>query len=427
MNLKFVLSLEQDLRNWTNTCCKASYRNYAESYDLDLLDTSTYGKLKEYGLSRQAIISSLAFYGNSINISSCHLTDLFVVCWYWPNGEQVLIPINSSGIAYIGNSPKFWFSFYPFLQKLGGSECSPVYQLNLPYLGSLQSDFFQQKSHFKRDPLYIGGQSHFGHFLIDTYAPLSELIPYVDFSHGSLIIPPRHAGITKDLLLNLLVTNTHVSSGLDAGTSPFYEMPFISGFYHIGSAWILSAHHSPSSISKGVQRLVLSSAHSARVTTTRFCSSEFSVGEAAIIYISRFDESSIDHDRIYNWLAFKAMIKKLNIRHIEMTKYSLDQRISILSGSSLIISDSGSCMLNALFFSQETTPIIQIQSTSMLQEASEEVCSQHYKLLPYYGRRILSLECDAYDALNDFNPFYHKVIICESDLRNMILKAQKAS
>lgn len=408
------LRLERNLQAWS-TEAGYDYVAIQGSADLNILATTcSMKKLRTYGYSNEAATMAASFYGNTLERALCLATDLRVLCWYWPNGDKIVFPINSNGSVYIGNSPEFWFDCYPFLQREGANN---VYSCALDVLPSNR----QHQLLMNKTPLYIGGQTHFGHFIVDKLAHLCTLfsrsLTEVDF--GALIIPPGHHGITHDLLCFLhSILHPSESKVLSNGLKDYssYELPCVSGIACIGTAWVPSDNHSPDSIrilNKLFYQSDLAKKYAFANTVDRFNL------KPKAVYISRSPAHSRHHDRIANFNDFKSLLDGLGVDYIFPTPYRLEERIQILSEYDLIISDSGSCSLNGLLFARPDARIYQIQGRRLLNDSTTLATSQLYKSLPLIGSRLFSLNCEpATHSVG--NSWYDKVTVNLDSIKNLV-------
>lgn len=408
------LRLERSLQAWSR---EAGYHYVARqsSTDLNILATScSMQRLRAYGYSTDAAVTAASFYGQTLEDALCFATDLRVLCWYWPNGDKIVFPINSNGSVYIGNSPEFWFDCYPFLQREGAHN---AYRCGLDVLQSKR----QHQLLLNKAPLYIGGQTHFGHFIVDKLAHLCALLSgsWTQADFGALIIPPGHKGITHDLLcfLHSILHPSQIQALIDGLPEyPSYELPCTNGIAYIGTAWVPSDNHRPDSI-RILNELLYQSRLAKKYTAdnkTSLCSSK---SKAA--YLSRFPRNSQHHDRIANYTDFKLLLNQLGVDYIFPTPYSLEERIQVLSQYDVIISDSGSCSLNGMLFTRPDASIYQIQGTRLLHDSTPLATSQLYKALPLIGSRLFSLNCEP-AAYSDANSWYDKVIIDLNLIKSLV-------
>ena len=377
------LRLERSLASW---CSEAGYDYECSETRKDFEYLPRHGfveALRGYGFTHDVSIAIASFFGQEIEHALARVHDLRVLCWYWPNGEEIIFPINSKGSIYIGNSPEFWFDFYPFLRRFSSSDF--VYECDLPVV-DLQSSMAGSSTVPR---LYLGGQTHFGHFLVDTFSPLLSLSALLNVtSISSLVVPPGHSGVTKDLLgmLSLLFNPGLPTQGVTA-SYPLLTLPSVNGIYVLGDAIVPAKNHRPDSIvlaNKTIYKKMVPPSGAATDVSSGLLASR-------IAYVSRFPSSAPEHDRIANWTAFKTLISDLGIDHLCPTSLGLAQRLDLLKGYRAIITDSGSCALNAMLFANPAAPIYWLQSGRMLSDNSPIVCSQHYQLVANIGRRVFSL------------------------------------
>lgn len=379
------IRLEKCLETWSREA-GYDYRADRPVLDLDIIKSpGIHQRLRQYGFTREAAIAAASFYGNVVEQGFAFAHDLRVLCWYWPNGEEIIFPVNTQGTVYIGNGPEFWFDFYPFLRRCG--EAAAIYQCSLGQYSLARQDKPGKGAH----PLYIGGQTHFGHFIVDKLAPLLSLTAIAqDISFRSFIVPPGHAGVTRELLD--ILWKALQGHGFDRGhyihkSCQKIELPKKNGLYLVGPAWVPADNHRPDSLKIANQYLYDNS--------DLFCAlSSEPKGPASrpsVAYISRFSANAIQHDRIANYQDITGFLEANHVDHLCPTRMSLKERISLLSAYDVLISDSGSCCLNALMFSRPDAKIFQFQSKRLLSDYSDLPASQHYKSLPLIGKRLFSI------------------------------------
>jgi hypothetical protein len=379
------IRLERSLQAW---CQEAGYTYIGSPDESDLVyvrQSHLIDKLRKYGYSKDVLIAAASFYGQTIEHRLGFASDLRVLCWYWPNGDKIVFPINTHGTVYIGNSPEFWFDCYPFLRKLSTN--------GWEYECGLDSFCFDEVTREvrKMHPLYIGGQTHFGHFVVDKFAPLltlGSICKQIEF--GSFIVPPGHRGVTAELLLILWQALKESSnSGLECTRQPLAtrELPKINGIFSIGPAWVPADNHRPDALvvaNNVIHQYARQSLHVRQLQR----SSEL---PSSIAYVSRYPITSKSHDRIANYDLLKKYMLAHRVIHVYPTDLSLVERLDSLSGHNIIISDSGSCCLNAILFGSPASQIFQFQSNRLLNDSSPLATSQIYKSIPVVGGRLNSI------------------------------------
>ena len=406
MQKPVFLRLEKSLARW---CIEAGgkYTRGLMLDDRNTLDSSTYNKLKAYGFNKETIISIMAFYGAEVEHAYAFVDHLRILAWFWPNGEEIIFPVNSAGSVYIGNSPYFWFDHYPFLRRLSGS--SHRYECHLPILEGIWTDCTD------RNRFYLGGQTHFGHFAIDKFCPILTILPLLLHNEINIssVLVPSHEGITRELL-DLCVG--HFDTGK---AKQFYSwIPPKHGLYSIGPAIIPADNHSPESISIANKYI-----YSKIQATKPINLAPIAKRTNRICYISRFPAyNTYKHDRISNYSQMKELFASCGVDHVYPTELTLQERSDIISSYDLIISDSGSCAINGLLFSIPSTPVVMLQSARLMKDRSELACSQHYKSLPLIGSKLFSLVCQSQE-LSDSNSWYDKVEVNLEQLK-LILESQ---
>jgi len=378
------IRLERSLETWAAEAGYFYSDAIGSGLDLDYLPSAGTGRsLSQYGFSIDARISVASFYGQIIEHGLALAADLRVLCWYWPNGEEIIFPINTHGTVYIGNSPEFWFDFYPFLRRMTPDlwEYQCVLPINPVPIASITSG--------SNVPLYVGGQTHFGHFIADTFSPLLTLAENMATQPiGPLIVPPGHSGVTKELL-DLICENLVPSCNPADEPKPqrYLELPSVNGIFTIGEAYVPAKNHRPDSeyVANSWLTRLFDSSH----TNMHLQKSHNS--DLSIAYVSRYDASSEEHDRISNWSDFKLVLAELGIDHLCPTTLDLAGRINLLSRYQVFISDSGSCGINPLLFGSPESLVFILQSPRMLSDPGLIACSQHYQGIASLSTRRFSI------------------------------------
>jgi len=411
------IRLERSLAAWSKES-GFDYHDEGSRLDLDLIKRNgLLESIRNYGFSLEAATSAATFFGQHIESGFAAVPDLSVLAWYWPNGEQIIYPINDSGTIYIGNSPEFWFDFYPFLRRLSAREY--IYECCLE---RLSGDALLNDSCFQPS-LYIGGQTHFGHFVVDKLAPLlslSEVLAKLDSSFSSYVVPSGHHGVTSELLTYLMSSiaksrGRHNVRDMTSSNPLRIELPKVNGIVRVGRAIVPSDNHHPNSLADAQQHLSRDLDLSSDATYNRDKRSRSS----KIGYVSRFKAGSVDHDRIANYTELTELLHYYSCDHVFPTSLSLQERRECLSKYDLIISDSGSCCLNAIIFGSEFSRIYQIQSNRLLADASDLATSQHYKSISLIGKRLFSLSALPIQ-MSTSNTWYDKVDVDLPGLKSVI-------
>jgi hypothetical protein len=378
--------LERSLEAWSK---EAGYHYYSvpSQYDINIVRSQALiSKLRTYGLTTEALVTLASFYRNYLEESVCLADNLRILCWYWPSGEQVIYPINSKGSIYIGNSPEFWFDYYPFLKRIPNRDW--VYECNLHQHAST----LIYTTENRKFPFYIGGQTHFGHFIVDKYSPLLSLRNVCSqISFGSFLLPFGHEGITRDLLVFLWrYLNVDGKQSQANKQCLFNSLPKQSGVYSIGhQLWIPADNHRPDSIILANKTFYPLQSRDLSGIPPSSCAA--GLNRRSIAYVSRVPQSSVEHDRISNYRELAGFVKDFNIHHIYPNNLSLNERLKLFSLYDTFICDSGSCCLNALVFSRPDALVYQFQSRRLLADSSMLATSQHYKGVPLFGSRLRSL------------------------------------
>jgi len=236
---------------------------------------------------------------------------------------------------------------------------------------------------------------------------------------GAFIIPPGHTEVTQDLLKflwSLLHKSQSLSSVDRINQFCSFELPAVNSIVSVGTAWVPADNHRPDCLQ--VANLALHAPALPKKHTITIAGHRSSLRPKAA-YISRFPIESESHDRIANYATFKCLLDKLHVDHLFPYPLSLQARIELLSQYELIISDSGSCVLNGLLFASPDAKVYQIQGQRLLNDKTELATSQHYKILPLVGNRLFSLPCEL-ASLSEANSWYDKVNVDLDLLRKLV-------
>ena len=141
--------------------------------------------------------------------------------------------------------------------------------------------------------------------------------------------------------------------------------------------------------------------------------------QTKIAYVSRIPAGNAIHDRISNYPEFLELLESLRYDHVYPVDLALNERICSISSYDIIISDSGSCCLNAMLFSAPHAVIFWPQSKKLLSDTSDIVTSQHYKSLSTLGRTIFAIPAKSSQE-SELNPWYDKVEIDIEEFRAIL-------
>ena len=328
------VSFTSDFSEWSNNDDHLQELYLRNIQDPRVFSRHTLQSLRNIGFASDALACLYSQLPTMSQEGAARFTKIRVLTWYWDNGDQIVFPVNSRNQIYLGNDSYEWVPYWPFLSSTGDD--------NLTFrLHKLSTHRFNLKS--TAPSLLICGQKHFGHFVVNQLLSLYSSIkdnPLI--SNRNPILHPE--GYT-DIHWNLL----GIYSGLSSASSQ--QLPCNSGIYEIENVIVPAIPVSPFLLSD--QRGMLESSMQNR-----------SVSNGKYIYVTRGSADS--NDRIYGYSRFLETIKKLGFSVLNPTELGVLQRIQALGDAEVILSDSGSCWLNGLMFSNQHTKILNIIPKSVL-------------------------------------------------------------
>lgn len=295
---------------------KISYMPMFKEFDAKRLTFLT-----EFGISHKALIQlfgEISFFRYS---GFARFRTIRFILWYWGNGDKILYPLNSNGELYIGSDHKMWCDMWPFLQHLKGS----VYDCNLPEYGPFQ---YQNVAKY-HEKIWLGGQSHFGHFIANFVAPLlrNNGASEVMSKRPMLFVPIGYKQLHRDIIAGL--------TGNEQENIGFHELYGPNGIYEISDIIVPAISESIDAIERLQGRLE-------RKNLNR------PVRTGKKVFISRSPIG--DSDRIYESLLFATSLRDMGFEIIDALNHTFEDRLKILGDSDWILTETGSCSLNAYLF-----------------------------------------------------------------------------
>jgi hypothetical protein len=123
--------------------------------------------IRSLGMTSQSISLLHGQMQNSCETGFASFKKIRFLCWYWGNGDKIIFPLNSKNQLYLGNDSAEWCKYWPFLKPVNFN----TFDCNLSELnyGSIRADSGEYV-------LGVGGQSHFGHFMVNRVAALYQSV-----------------------------------------------------------------------------------------------------------------------------------------------------------------------------------------------------------------------------------------------------------
>jgi len=266
------------------------------------------------------------------------------LCWYWGNGDKIVFPLNSKNQLYLGNDSTEWCSYWPFLKQinLNTFDCS-LSESDCSSIGTDSGEYI----------LGVGGQSHFGHFIVNRVAALYQSV----LAHPYLSTP-------KKILVPFDYLNLHrfiLSSMIGDQEKKFQQLPSNAGIYSVERVIIpcIDEHQDAILGLKGV----LEQKHKNRPTI-----------KGKRTYITRAAKNH--NDRIYNFKSFRETLTKIGFEIINPLELSAIERLDAIGNSEFILTDSGSCSLNGLLFGNKDSAVKTMIPKRVLSSTESTVINQ---------------------------------------------------
>lgn len=348
--------------------------------------------LSKIGFSSQTMIVLYGMLKDRIQTGYARFRRIRVLCWYWDNGDQIVFPINSKNQVYLGNDGLEWIEFWPFLKPIGYGR----YLCDLPVHKPSNSirrygDEFQ---------LLICGQSHFGHFITNQLISLREdLHGHHSFgNYSSIIHPPDYEGLHKQLLAQY--------AGIKSDS--WNTLPKINGVHEIRDCIVPCIDEHTFGLMNGKGAIELGQNHR-------------NVTKGKRVYVTR--GLAGQSDRLINYSRFVDDLKDLGFIVCNPASLSFESKLDLLGDAEVILSDSGSCWLNGLLFSNINTKIVNMFPSSLLKSLDKFAVGQlSMNLGLFVGKTMYPLEVyNNYDQSSG-NTWYSLCI--PPDQRQILLAIQ---
>jgi len=325
-------------------------------------------KLRSYGISNHTLEIIYGCRQPLQTYGFARFKCLRVLCWYWPSGDKIIYPINSKNSLYCGDDAIFWYKHWPFLEK---EDQADIFKCTLKEAGT--------SSFGGHGCLLVGGQSHFGHFMMDKIMSLTSATRHSDMHEtiGNIVIPPDYSDLNEKILL----------ATLNKKAVSFSELPKYNGIYKIHNIVVPSLDREQDCIVQMRGRAVRKNSLKA---------------QSGLIYLTR--GTGLTNDRLDSYADFIKTIISRGFIVLNPTKMSYEQRMEIISSARTILSDSGSCGFNAIYFGQENCNIQYFIPKRVFASYSPEVVTQ---LIPSLRLGELGIWRSLESALkHPSNPWY---------------------
>lgn len=340
-----LVTTTNSFEHWLQTHDELVDWEIQESNNLSLVTKSSLRVMTGLGFSKRLITDCLGDLSATAKYGWARLTNLRILNWHWPNGDKICFPVNSSGCIYLGNDSPIWCQYWPFmLPKVTTSSeyicCLPEYNFASPQCSS---------------PLFfIGGQSHYGHFVMNRYLELNDVVYRTNLPQCSeLIIPPDYNEVQKSLIKTLKTFNKGIR---------FCEMPGSAGIYRVDDCIVYSVPLTPDGL------------HRIKGNIVRSLNSTMRIKAYKKVYLTR--AQNCHNDRISNFQELLNLLHSYGFEIVNPTKLSFQDRIDALSDASFVLSDSGTCWTSAYLFTNENATVRAFFPRRLVSEVGELERSQ---------------------------------------------------
>lgn len=297
------------------------------------------------------------------------------ISWSWDNGDKILYPLNSQNELYIGTDHPMWCSFWPFFKSYDLSS----FWCNLP-------DYTQDSASLiypARDDdgaIWFGGQSHFGHFGINFLAPLFRNTEAFDQlqSAKSFYIPQGYSQLHINLIRQLW-NNPQLS---------FHEVSGKNGIFSLDNVTVPALTESTSLFKTIKGRLEM-------LNYNR------TIKPGKYIFISRSPDGM--SDRLFQPRAFIRSLIDCGFTIVDPTDLDIYQRLSLLGDAEYILTESGSCGVNAYLFGNRHSIIKSFIPSSVLKSHVDTELNMLNPVLSLLASGVyIPLETARCDNVNKF-------------------------
>ena len=300
--------------------------------------------LRSIGMTSKSLSLLYGQIQNSCETGFASFEKMRFLCWYWGNGDKIVFPLNSKNQLYLGNDSNEWCNYWPFLEQIN---------LNTFYCNLRESDCGSIRKDSREYILGVGGQSHFGHFIVNRVAALYQSVlahPYLS-TRNKLLVPLDYIDLHRFIL----------SSMIGDQEKEFEQLPSKAGIYSVERVIIPCIDEHPDAILglKGV----LEQKHKNRPTT-----------KGKRMYITR--AANNQNDRIYNFKSFSETLRQIGFEIINPVELSAIERLDAIGDSELILTDSGSCSLNGLLFGNKNSIVKTMIPKRVLSSTESTVINQ---------------------------------------------------
>lgn len=350
-----IVTVTNNFRRWSETDINLNTLHLKEYSVRSEFKKELIAALKAYGLKKDTTINLM---GNILadNYSGyARFRELDFVQWYWDNGDNIMFPINSHGSIYLGNDNAIWCNYWPFLEK-------SVNDIMLNNCMEKVTDISDSEN-----KLFIGGQAHFGHFIVNKIAPLVQTNQTTKFPYNNykLIVSPGQEDLHKYIIKHTLGYNTN----------NILRMPRCNGRIKLYNVIIPSLNIDGNSIGN-LQGIVSNNAWGKR-----------KIDQKKRIYITRNVDPK-KNGRIYNSEELYDYLERQEFKIIDVTNLTGQDRSEILGNAEKIITDSGSCGLNAFLFGHKDSIIYNLIPKRVLSSTDPHITNQLETVLSHAINRI---------------------------------------
>lgn len=340
-----------------------SYRLWANK-----LASALYQHKSNTGLADSAIQYMLGLLNENGNMYYIiGKADIYI--YHWDSGEPKVIPIWKPG--FLLQEEVYWLNFYPFISK-----CKDKHEYQID-----ERKFKMYKLPYSEDRGYYLSthNNHFGHFLLDNLAGLTLLKgPLSEISGDRLFGPiyPSKGGIDELLKWcfeshkNILPLHATCDKSLNLSNVCYKDVDFIE----IAQSSLLSSAF-----------LWEISSYAKLANSVKVKGNHYSYEKTSNVALIR---GGIYESRIYNKIEIITYLQDLKFDIVDPSELAIDDLVARLRRSKVVLAESGSTTLTALFFSSKECKIISLNPARLLLEPDESMIRGGLPYLLAFSHRI---------------------------------------
>jgi hypothetical protein len=293
------------------------------------------------------------------------------IAWSWCNGDKILYPLNSENELYIGTDHQMWCSFWPFLKANSSSH----YWCNLP---DYTNEFHPENGDV--ESIWLGGQSHFGHFGVNFMIPLfNNADAFMTLqSARELYVPHGYTNLHCDII-RLLWNNQRLT---------FNQVGSKNGVFQLGRVSVPAFTQSTSLFKKIKGQLEIRR-------------SNRPIKRGKYMFISRSPDGI--SDRLFSPGKFVQSLVRFGFTIVDPVELDSDQRLSLLGDAEYILTESGSCGINAYLFGNQESVIRSFIPKTVLKSYIDTELNMILPVLSSFANgTLIPLETARSSAVNNY-------------------------